>query len=64
MVLGQGQVPYEFGADQQNYIFQPVASDMIWHIYSGQCCFKGVLGMDLLDSGDVVLMMGQVPCEF
>ena len=64
MVLGQGQVPYEFGADQQNFIFQPVASDMIWHIYSGQCCFKGVLGMDLLDSGDVVLMMGQVPCEF
>ena len=37
---------------------------MTWHIYSGQCCFKGVLGMDLLSSGDVTLMMGQVPCEF
>ena len=37
---------------------------MIWHIYSGQCCFKGVLGMDLLSSGDVALMMGQVPYEF
>ena len=37
---------------------------MIWHIYSGQQCFKGVLGMDLLSSGDYALMMGQVPCEF
>ena len=64
VVLGQGQVPCEFWADQQNFIFQPVAPDMIWHIYSGQCCFKGVLGMDLLSSGDVALMMGQVPCEF
>ena len=37
---------------------------MIWHIYSGQYCFKGVLGMDLLSSGDVALTMGQVSCEF
>ena len=37
---------------------------MIWHIYSGQCCFKGVLGMNLLSSGDVALMKRQVPCEF
>ena len=37
---------------------------MIWHIYSGQCCFKVVLAMNLLSSGDVALMMGQVPCEF
>ena len=63
VVLGQGQVPYEFWADQPNFIFQPVAPDMIWHIYSGQCCFKGTLGMDLLSSGDVALMMGQVSCE-
>ena len=64
VVLGQGQVPCEFRADPPNFIFQPVAPDMIWHIYSGQCCFKGVLGMDLLSSGDVALMMGQIPCEF
>ena len=63
VVLGQGQVPCEFQADRPTFIFQPVAPDMIWYIYSGQCCFKGVLGMDLLYSGDVVLMMGQVPCE-
>ena len=37
---------------------------MIWHIYSGQCCFKGILGMDLLSSGDVAFMMVQVPCDF
>ena len=64
VVLGQGQVRCEFQADRTNFIFQPVAPDMIWHIYSGQCCFKGVLGMDLLSSGDVALMMGQVPSEF
>ena len=64
VVLGQGQVNCELRADQPNFIFQPVAPDMIWHIYSGQHCFKGVLGMDLLSSGDVALMMGQVPCEF
>ena len=62
--LGQGQVPCEFWANRPNFIFQPVAPDMIWHIYSGQCCFKGVLGMDLLSSGDVALMMGQDPLSF
>ena len=59
-----GQVPCEFWADQLTFIFQPAAPDMIWHIYSGQCCFKGVLGMDLLSSGDVTPTMGQFPCEF
>ena len=59
-----GQVCSEFLADWPTFIFQPAAPDMIWHIYSGQCCFKGVLGMDLLSSLDVALMMGQVPCEF
>ena len=59
-----GEVPCEFWAYRPNFIFQPVALDMIWHIYSGQCCFKGVSVMDLLSSGDVALMMGQVPCEF
>ena len=59
-----GKVTCEFRAHQPNFIFQPVAPDMIWHIYSGQRCFKGALGMDLLSSRDDALMMGQVPCEF
>ena len=58
-----GQVPCEFRADWANFIFQSVAPDVIWYIYSGQHCFKGVLGMDLLSSGDVALTMGQFPCE-
>ena len=58
------QVPCEVWPDQPNFIFEPAAPDMIWHIYSIQRCFKGVSGMDLLSSGDVVLTMGQVPCEF
>ena len=60
----KGKVPCEFWADWPNFIFQPAAPDMIWHIYSRQHCFKGILGMDLLSSGDVALTMGQVPCEF
>ena len=59
-----GQVPCEFQADRLIFIFQPATPDVIWHIYSGQCCFKGVEGMDLPSSGDVALTMGQVPCEF
>ena len=59
-----GQVSCEFWADWPNFSFQPVAPDVIWLIYSGQHCFKGVLGMDLLSSGDVALTMGQFPCEF
>ena len=42
----------------------PAAPDIIWHIYSGQCCFKGEQGMDLPSSGEVTLTIGQVPCEF
>ena len=59
-----GQVTCKFRVDQPTFIFQPVDPDVIWHIYSGQHCFKGVLGMDLLSSGDVALTVGQVPCEF
>ena len=59
-----GQVCCEFRVDRPNFIFQPAAPDMIWHIYSGQHCFKDVLGMDLLSSWDVALNMGQVSCEF
>ena len=43
---------------------QPVAPDVMWHIYSGQHCFKGFGGMDLPSSGDVALTVGQVPCKF
>ena len=39
--LMMGQVPCEFQGDQPTFIFQPAAPDMIRHIYSGQCCFKG-----------------------
>ena len=56
-----GQVPCEFWADWPNFIFQPVALDVIWYIYSGQCCFKEVEGIDPPSSGDVALTMGQVP---
>ena len=59
-----GQVPCEFRVDQPTFIFEWVAPDVIRHIYSGQCCFKGILGMDLLSSGDDALTMGQVTCEF
>ena len=59
-----GQVPCEYWADWLNFIFQPVTPDVIWHIYSGQRCFNGVLGMDLLSSGDVAVTMGQFSCEF
>ena len=59
-----GQVPWEFQGDWPTFIFQPVAPDMIWYIYSSQHCFNGVLGMDLLSLGDVAPNIGQVPCEF
>ena len=59
VVLGQGQVPCEFQGYKPNFIFQPVAPDIIWHIYFWQCYLNWVLGMDLLSSGDVALMMGR-----
>ena len=59
-----GQVPCEFRADRPNFIFQPAAPDVIWHIYSGQCCSKGIEVMDLPYSGNIPLNMGQVPYEF
>ena len=59
-----GQVPCEFRADQPNFIFQPVAPDVIWHIYSSQHYFKGVLGMDLVVFRDCCSHHGAVPCEF
>ena len=58
VALTMGQVPCEFQADQPTFIFQSAAPDVIWHIYSRQHCFKGVLGMDLLSSMNVALTMG------
>ena len=40
VVLGQGQVPCEFWADWPTFIFQPVAPDVIWHIYSGHASWN------------------------
>ena len=85
VVLGKGQVPCEFQADQTKCLVcswswtqgclsralprmvphpWPAAMDVIWHIYSGQYCFKRDVGMDLLSSGEVTLTMGQVPVSF
>ena len=58
-----GQVPCEFWADWPNFIFQLVAPDVIWHIYSGQCCFTGNGDIHLPSSGEVLLGLGKGPCE-
>ena len=59
-----GQVPCEFRADQPTFILQPVAPDMIWHIYSHLYCCLRDGGRDLLSSGEAAHTMGHVPCEF
>ena len=59
-----GQVPCEFRADRPNFIFQPVAPDVIWHIYSHLHCSSTDGGRDLQSSGYAAPTMGQVPCEF
>ena len=46
-----GKVPCEFQADWPNFIFQPVAPDMIWHIYSHLYCFLRDGGRDLPSLG-------------
>ena len=58
------QVPCEFQADQPNFIFQPVAPDVIWHIYLHSYCSLREGGRDLPSSGEAAPTMGQVPCEF
>ena len=59
-----GQVPCEFRADRQTFIFQPVTPDMIWHIYSHLYCSLRDSGRDLMSSGRAAPTMGKVPCEF
>ena len=56
-----GQVPCEFRADWPNFIFQLVAPDMIWQIYSRQCCLMGDGAIHLLSLGEVLLGLGKVP---
>ena len=59
-----GQVPCEFWADWPIFIFQSVAPDMIWHIYSHLYCSLRDGGRDLLISGEAAPTMGKVLCEF
>ena len=64
VTLMMGQVPCEFRGDWPNLIFQPVAPDVIWHIYSHLYCFSRDGGRDLPSSREAASTMGQVPCEF
>ena len=59
-----GQVPCEFWADWANFFFQPVAPDVIWHIYSHLYCFSRDGGRNLPSSGKAAPTMEKVPCEF
>ena len=60
----KGQVPREFCADWPNFIFQPAAPDVIWHIYLHLYCSSRDGGRDLPSSREEALTMGKVPCEF
>ena len=59
-----GQVPCEFRADRPNFIFQPVAPDMIWHIYLHLYCCSKDGGRDLPSSGEAALPWGRSPVSF
>ena len=59
-----GKVPCEFWAEWPTFIFQPVAPDMIWHIYSHLYCSLRDGGRALLSSGEAAPTMGKVSCEF
>ena len=58
-----GKVRCEFRADRPNFILQLAASDMIWHIYSGQCCLTGDGAIHLPSSGKVILGLRKFPCK-
>ena len=59
-----GKIPCEFRVDWPTFIFQLVAPDVIWHIYSHLYCSSRDGGRDLLSSGKAAPTMGKVPCEF
>ena len=56
--------PVSFEQIGQIFILQPVAPDMIWHIYLHLYCCSKDGGRDLPSSGEAAPTMGQVPCEF
>ena len=58
-----GPVPCEFRADWPSFIFQPVAPDVIWHIYLHMYYSLRDGGRDLPSSGEAAPTMGKVPCE-
>ena len=47
-------------ADWPAFIFQLAAPNMIWHIYSGQCCLTTDGAIHLPFSGEVLLGLGKV----
>ena len=55
-----GQVPCEFQADWPTFIFQPVAPDVIWHIYLHLCCSSKDVGRDLLSCCDLAHLLAPV----
>ena len=60
-----GQAPWEFRAHRPTFIFQLVAPDMIWHIYSHLYCSSRDCGRDLLSSGGgQPLSWGRSPVSF
>ena len=64
VALMMGQVPCEFRADWPNFIFQLVAPDVIWHIYSHLYCSLRDGGKALPSSGEAASTIGKVSCEF
>ena len=59
-----GQMPCEFQVDGPNFIFQPAAPDLIWHIFSHLSCSSRYGGRDLPSSWEAAPTMGKVPYEF
>ena len=59
-----GKISCEFWADRPNFIFQPVAPDAIWHIYSHLFCSLKDGGRDLQSLGKAAPTMGKISCEF
>ena len=60
-----GQVPCEFWVDRPNFIFQPVAPDVIWHIYSHLYCSLRDGGKGLaIFMGCCPLWWGRYPVSF
>ena len=64
VALTMGQVPCEFRADWPTFIFQAVAPDMIWHIYSHLYCSSRDGDRDLPSSEEAALPWGRSPVSF